>query len=101
MEAERGSPRRLRCIGRRLYDENEDLSDVEEIVSVRGFNLDEKLRSRSYRGDFVRPMDGQDFTFEYVQQEALKVPLIFRRCRIPALLSKTLRCSWGAAELWM
>uniref|UniRef100_A0A8C6YFD1 Lysine-specific demethylase 2B n=1 Tax=Naja naja TaxID=35670 RepID=A0A8C6YFD1_NAJNA len=78
MEAERGSPRRLRCIGRRLYDENEDLSDVEEIVSVRGFNLDEKLRSRSYRGDFVRPMDGQDFTFEYVQQEALKVPLIFR-----------------------
>uniref|UniRef100_A0A670ZP51 Uncharacterized protein n=1 Tax=Pseudonaja textilis TaxID=8673 RepID=A0A670ZP51_PSETE len=48
-----------RCIGRRLYDENEDLSDVEEIVSVRGFNLDEKLRSRSYRGDFVRPMDGQ------------------------------------------
>ncbi|XP_026548574.1 lysine-specific demethylase 2B-like [Notechis scutatus] len=23
-------------------------------------------------------MDGQDFTFEYVQQEALKVPLIFR-----------------------
>ncbi|KAG8146057.1 hypothetical protein E2320_012469 [Naja naja] len=76
MEAERGSPRRLRCIGRRLYDENEDLSDVEEIVSVRGFNLDEKLRSRSYRGDFVRPMDGQDFTFEYVQQEALKIVLM-------------------------
>lgn len=48
-----------RCIGRRLYDENEDLSDVEEIVSVRGFDLEEKLRSRSYRGDFVRPMDGQ------------------------------------------
>ncbi|XP_063171672.1 lysine-specific demethylase 2B isoform X4 [Candoia aspera] len=78
MEAERGSPRRLRSIGRRLYDENEDLSDVEEIVGVRGFNLEEKLKSKMYRGDFVRPMDGQDFTFEYVQREALKVPLIFR-----------------------
>uniref|UniRef100_A0A8D2LKL7 Uncharacterized protein n=1 Tax=Varanus komodoensis TaxID=61221 RepID=A0A8D2LKL7_VARKO len=51
-----------RSIGRRLYDENEDLSDVEEIVSIRGFNLEEKLRSKMYRGDFVRPMDGKGNT---------------------------------------
>ncbi|XP_010216979.1 PREDICTED: lysine-specific demethylase 2B-like, partial [Tinamus guttatus] len=78
MEAEKDSGRRLRAIGRRRYDENEDLSDVEEIVSIRSFNLEEKLKSKTYRGDFVRAMDGKDFTFEYVQREALRVPLIFR-----------------------
>ncbi|XP_025011399.1 lysine-specific demethylase 2B isoform X2 [Gallus gallus] len=67
-----------RPIGRRRYDEHEDLSDVEEIVSVRSFNLEEKLKSKTYRGDFVHSMDGKDFTFEYVQREALRVPLIFR-----------------------
>ncbi|XP_035196451.1 lysine-specific demethylase 2B isoform X15 [Oxyura jamaicensis] len=65
-----------RALGRRRYDE--DLSDVEEIVSARSFDLEEKLRSRAYGGDFVRAMDGRDFTFEYVQREALRVPLIFR-----------------------
>uniref|UniRef100_A0A8C3J955 [histone H3]-dimethyl-L-lysine(36) demethylase n=1 Tax=Calidris pygmaea TaxID=425635 RepID=A0A8C3J955_9CHAR len=78
MEAERDSGRRLRSIGRRRYDENEDLSDVEEIVSIRSFNLEEKLKSKMYHGDFVHAMDGKDFTFEYVQREALRVPLIFR-----------------------
>ncbi|XP_031804390.1 lysine-specific demethylase 2B [Sarcophilus harrisii] len=77
MEAEKGSGRRLRSINRQGYDENEDSSDVEEIVSVRGFSLEEKLRSHQYRGDFVRAMDGKDFNFEYVQREALRVPLVF------------------------
>ncbi|XP_027704724.1 lysine-specific demethylase 2B-like, partial [Vombatus ursinus] len=77
MEAEKGSGRRLRSINRQGYDENEDSSDVEEIVSVRGFSLEEKLRSHHYQGDFVRAMDGKDFNFEYVQREALRVPLVF------------------------
>ncbi|XP_036785127.1 lysine-specific demethylase 2B isoform X2 [Manis pentadactyla] len=78
MEAEKDSGRRLRPIDRQRYDENEDLSDVEEIVSVRGFSLEEKLRSQLYQGDFVRAMEGKDFNYEYVQREALRVPLIFR-----------------------
>ncbi|KAJ7309783.1 hypothetical protein JRQ81_007850 [Phrynocephalus forsythii] len=77
MEAE-DSGRKLRSIGRRLYDENEDLSDVEEIVSVRGFSLEEKLKSPAFGADFVRPMEGKEFSFEYVQREALRVPLVFR-----------------------
>ncbi|XP_074061683.1 lysine-specific demethylase 2B isoform X2 [Macrotis lagotis] len=77
MEAEKGSGRRLRSINRQGYDENEDSSDVEEIVSVRGFSLEDKLRSPLYQGDFVRAMDGRDFNFEYVQREALRVPLVF------------------------
>ncbi|XP_062814812.1 lysine-specific demethylase 2B isoform X2 [Anolis carolinensis] len=78
METGQDSGRRLRSISRRLYDENEDLSDVEEIVSVRGFSLEEKLRSPGFRGQFVRAMEGKDFTFEYVQREALRAPLVFR-----------------------
>ncbi|XP_028908779.1 lysine-specific demethylase 2B isoform X3 [Ornithorhynchus anatinus] len=78
MEAEKESGRRLRSVGRQRYDENEDLSDVEEIVSVRGFSLEEKLRNPRYQGDFVHAMEGKDFNFEYVQKEALRVPLIFR-----------------------
>nr|XP_044988053.1 lysine-specific demethylase 2B [Jaculus jaculus] len=68
----------LRPIDRQRYDENEDLSDVEEIVSVRGFSLEEKLRSQLYQGDFVHAMEGKDFNYEYVQREALRVPLVFR-----------------------
>ncbi|GAB5579017.1 lysine-specific demethylase 2B isoform X6 [Prionailurus iriomotensis] len=68
----------MRPIDRQRYDENEDLSDVEEIVSVRGFSLEEKLRSQLYQGDFVHAMEGKDFNYEYVQREALRVPLIFR-----------------------
>lgn len=52
-----GSPQRP--IDRQRYDENEDLSDVEEIVSVRGFSLEEKLRSQLYQGDFVHAMEGK------------------------------------------
>ncbi|KAM6902108.1 lysine (K)-specific demethylase 2Bb [Xenentodon cancila] len=72
------SGRRLRSICRRMYDEDEDLSDVEEIANIRGFSVEEKLASDSYRGDFVHSMEGKDFTYEYVQREALRIPLIFK-----------------------
>uniref|UniRef100_A0A674C6P7 Lysine-specific demethylase 2B n=1 Tax=Salmo trutta TaxID=8032 RepID=A0A674C6P7_SALTR len=67
-----------RSICRTMYDENEDFSDVEEIANVRGFNLEEKLVSNSYNRHFVQLMDGKDFTYEYVQREALQTPLIFK-----------------------
>ncbi|XP_073532381.1 lysine-specific demethylase 2B isoform X3 [Phyllobates terribilis] len=77
MEAKRATRRRLRTIGRTQYAEN-DLSDVEDMVSIRGFSLEQKLSSSSsYRGDFVQYMDGRDFTYAYAQREALKVPLLF------------------------
>uniref|UniRef100_A0A8C5C0R4 [histone H3]-dimethyl-L-lysine(36) demethylase n=1 Tax=Gadus morhua TaxID=8049 RepID=A0A8C5C0R4_GADMO len=67
-----------RSICRRMYDENEDFSDVEEIVNIRGFSLEEKLASNRYNADFVQAMEGKDFTYEYVQREALRSPLIFK-----------------------
>ncbi|KAM9539566.1 lysine-specific demethylase 2B-like isoform 5-T5 [Salvelinus alpinus] len=70
------TPKRSIC--RTMYDENEDFSDVEEIANVRGFNLEEKLVSNSYNRHFVQLMDGKDFTYEYVQREALQTPLIFK-----------------------
>lgn len=42
-----------------MYDENEDLSDVEEIANIRGFSVEEKLVSDTYTANFVRWMDGK------------------------------------------
>ncbi|XP_055063729.2 lysine (K)-specific demethylase 2Bb isoform X2 [Misgurnus anguillicaudatus] len=67
-----------RSICRRMYDENEDLSDVEEITNIRGFNVEDKLESHLYNSELVHYMDGKDFTYEYVQREALRTPLIFK-----------------------
>uniref|UniRef100_A0A8D0D1E4 Lysine-specific demethylase 2B n=1 Tax=Sander lucioperca TaxID=283035 RepID=A0A8D0D1E4_SANLU len=72
------SGRKLRSICRRMYDENEDLSDVEEIANIRGFSVEEKLASDSYSSTFVHCMEGKDFSYEYVQREALRTPLIFK-----------------------
>ncbi|XP_010778560.1 lysine (K)-specific demethylase 2Bb isoform X1 [Notothenia coriiceps] len=72
------SGRRLRSICRRMYDENEDLSDVEEIANIRGFSVEEKLVSDSYSASFVLCMEGKDFSYEYVQKDALRTPLIFK-----------------------
>ena len=41
-----------------MYDENEDLSDVEEITNIRGFSVEEKLASDAYSAVFVHSMDG-------------------------------------------
>uniref|UniRef100_A0A8C2F8W8 Lysine-specific demethylase 2B n=1 Tax=Cyprinus carpio TaxID=7962 RepID=A0A8C2F8W8_CYPCA len=61
-----------------MYDENEDLSDVEEITNIRGFSVEDKLESNSYNSEFVQFMEGKDFTYEYVQREALRTPLVFK-----------------------
>ena len=42
-----------------MYDENEDLSDVEEIVNIRGFSVEEKLVSDSYSAQFVHLLEGK------------------------------------------
>uniref|UniRef100_A0A8C6WMG1 [histone H3]-dimethyl-L-lysine(36) demethylase n=1 Tax=Neogobius melanostomus TaxID=47308 RepID=A0A8C6WMG1_9GOBI len=61
-----------------MYDENDDPSDVEEIANIRGFNVEEKLVCDIYTSHFVHYMDGRDFTYEYVQKEGLRKPLIFK-----------------------
>lgn len=42
-----------------MYDENEDLSDVEEIVNIRGFSVEEKLVSDSYGAKYVQFLEGR------------------------------------------
>ncbi|KAG8597697.1 hypothetical protein GDO81_002364 [Engystomops pustulosus] len=59
MEAKKAPGRRLRTIDRTQYAESEDLSDVDDMVSVRGFSLEQKLSSNNYRGDYVQSMDGK------------------------------------------
>lgn len=45
-----------------MYDENEDLSDVEEIVNIRGFSVEEKLASDAYGAKYVQFLDGRGKT---------------------------------------
>uniref|UniRef100_UPI0035901C94 lysine-specific demethylase 2B-like isoform X2 n=1 Tax=Myxine glutinosa TaxID=7769 RepID=UPI0035901C94 len=70
-----GGRRRLRSVARRRY-ELEDISD-DEIEGKRTFNVEDKLRSDRYNANFVRYMKGKDFTYRYVQEEGLRVPLVF------------------------
>lgn len=42
-----------------MYDENEDLSDVEEIVNIRGFSVEEKLASDGYGAKYVQFLEGR------------------------------------------
>lgn len=42
-----------------MYDENEDLSDVEEIANIRGFSVEEKLLSDSYCSEYVQYLEGK------------------------------------------
>ncbi|KAJ1190445.1 hypothetical protein NDU88_007183 [Pleurodeles waltl] len=58
-----------RAVDRTRYEENEDLSDVEEITSVRSFSLEEKLNSGSYNADFVHVMEGAGPHGKHVETE--------------------------------
>lgn len=42
-----------------MYDENEDLSDVEEIANIRGFSVEEKLVSDCYSATYVQCLEGK------------------------------------------
>uniref|UniRef100_A0A8B9K4S7 [histone H3]-dimethyl-L-lysine(36) demethylase n=1 Tax=Astyanax mexicanus TaxID=7994 RepID=A0A8B9K4S7_ASTMX len=69
--------KRLRTGTRRRY-QDDGISD-DEIEGKRMFDLDEKLQSSYFNSDLVKIMDGKDFTFEYIQQEGLRTPIIFTK----------------------
>uniref|UniRef100_A0A8C2G1S3 [histone H3]-dimethyl-L-lysine(36) demethylase n=1 Tax=Cyprinus carpio TaxID=7962 RepID=A0A8C2G1S3_CYPCA len=62
---------------RRRY-QDDGISD-DEIEGKRSFDLEEKLQSDRYNSDLVKIMDGKDFTLEYIQQEGLRDPIIFKK----------------------
>uniref|UniRef100_A0A671MR49 Lysine-specific demethylase 2A-like n=1 Tax=Sinocyclocheilus anshuiensis TaxID=1608454 RepID=A0A671MR49_9TELE len=62
---------------RRRY-QDDSISD-DEIEGKRSFDVDEKLQSDRYNSDLVKIMDGKDFTFEYIQREGLRDPIIFKK----------------------
>ncbi|TRY83912.1 hypothetical protein DNTS_014657 [Danionella cerebrum] len=76
---EEGSSRyskRLRSGTRRRY-QDDGISD-DEIDGKRSFDLQEKLQCDQYNSDLVKIMEGKDFTLEYIQQEGLRDPIIFK-----------------------
>uniref|UniRef100_A0A7N9B249 [histone H3]-dimethyl-L-lysine(36) demethylase n=1 Tax=Mastacembelus armatus TaxID=205130 RepID=A0A7N9B249_9TELE len=62
------------CTRRRYQDDG--ISD-DEIEGKRLFNLDEKLQCSRFGSELVKYMEGKDFTFEYIQKEGLREPIIF------------------------
>uniref|UniRef100_A0A674BRI4 [histone H3]-dimethyl-L-lysine(36) demethylase n=1 Tax=Salmo trutta TaxID=8032 RepID=A0A674BRI4_SALTR len=69
--------KRLRTGTRRRYLDD-GISD-DEIEGKRTFDLDEKLQSDRFNSNLVKHMEGKDFTFEYIQREGLRDPLIFEK----------------------
>ncbi|XP_026796313.3 lysine-specific demethylase 2A isoform X1 [Pangasianodon hypophthalmus] len=69
--------KRLRTGTRRRY-QDDGISD-DEIEGKTTFDLEEKLESSDFNSDLVKIMDGKDFTFEYIQREGLRDPIIFTK----------------------
>uniref|UniRef100_A0A8D0CL61 [histone H3]-dimethyl-L-lysine(36) demethylase n=1 Tax=Scleropages formosus TaxID=113540 RepID=A0A8D0CL61_SCLFO len=67
---------RCPCTRRRYQDDG--ISD-DEIEGKRTFDLEEKLRSDRFSSDRVKRMEGKDFTYEYIQREGLRDPIIFEK----------------------
>uniref|UniRef100_A0A4W6DI03 [histone H3]-dimethyl-L-lysine(36) demethylase n=1 Tax=Lates calcarifer TaxID=8187 RepID=A0A4W6DI03_LATCA len=62
---------------RRRY-QDDGISD-DEIEGKRMFDLDEKLQCNRFNSDLIKLMEGKDFTFEYIQKEGLRDPIVFKR----------------------
>ncbi|XP_069550638.1 lysine-specific demethylase 2A [Brachyistius frenatus] len=69
--------KRLRTGTRRRY-QDDGISD-DEIEGKRMFDLDEKLECGRFSSDLIRKMEGKEFTFEYIQREGLRDPIIFEK----------------------
>ncbi|XP_041653500.1 lysine-specific demethylase 2A [Cheilinus undulatus] len=69
--------KRLRTGTRRRY-QDDGISD-DEIEGKRMFDLDEKLQCLRFNSDLIKLMDGKDFTFEYIQREGLRDPIVFEK----------------------
>ncbi|XP_011608910.1 lysine-specific demethylase 2A [Takifugu rubripes] len=67
--------KRLRTGTRRRY-QDDGISD-DEIEGKRTFDLDEKLLCDRFNSELIKHMKGNEFTFEYIQREGLRDPIIF------------------------
>ncbi|XP_034080352.1 lysine (K)-specific demethylase 2Aa isoform X2 [Gymnodraco acuticeps] len=61
---------------RRYHDDG--ISD-EEIDGRRMFDLDDKVHSERFGSDRVLRMEGKDLTYEFVQREGLRDPILFEK----------------------
>ncbi|XP_041348389.1 lysine-specific demethylase 2A-like isoform X2 [Gigantopelta aegis] len=61
---------------RRLYADF-DIDD-DEIEGKRTYNIEQKLRQNTYKGDYLQFMKGEDFTLKYMQENGLKNPILFK-----------------------
>ena len=67
------SQRNLRHKTVPVYDDDDDVQD--EIDGKRTYDVQEKLLSLRYDGEFLLDLQGQDLTFERVQRLGLSDPI--------------------------
>uniref|UniRef100_A0A8C8DUZ1 [histone H3]-dimethyl-L-lysine(36) demethylase n=1 Tax=Oryzias sinensis TaxID=183150 RepID=A0A8C8DUZ1_9TELE len=65
----------MRTGTRRRY-QDDGISD-DEIEGKRTFDLEEKLQCGKFGSELIKYMKGKDFTFEYIQREGLRDPIVF------------------------
>ncbi|XP_050442389.1 jmjC domain-containing histone demethylation protein 1 isoform X2 [Adelges cooleyi] len=64
---------------KKTYSEDWAYGDEEEIEGVRSFSLHDKLDSDRYtQYNFVKQMDGKEFTVAYLQKHGFVIPLLFK-----------------------
>uniref|UniRef100_A0A3Q2VEY9 [histone H3]-dimethyl-L-lysine(36) demethylase n=1 Tax=Haplochromis burtoni TaxID=8153 RepID=A0A3Q2VEY9_HAPBU len=63
---------------KRLRRYQDDGISDDEIEGKRMFDLDEKLECERFGSDLIKHMEGKEFTFEYIQREGLRDPIIFK-----------------------
>uniref|UniRef100_A0A8C6NJV9 [histone H3]-dimethyl-L-lysine(36) demethylase n=1 Tax=Nothobranchius furzeri TaxID=105023 RepID=A0A8C6NJV9_NOTFU len=71
-------PSYLQRTGTRRRYQDDGISD-DEIEGKRMFDLDEKLQCERFGSELVKLMEGKDFTYEYIQRDGLREPIIFRK----------------------
>ncbi|XP_052126433.1 jmjC domain-containing histone demethylation protein 1 [Frankliniella occidentalis] len=72
-----GERRQLRDRKPKLYTDDWAIAD-EEIEGGRLFQLDDKLESDRYEQNFVKEMNGKDFTVQYIQRHGFSTPVLFK-----------------------
>ena len=67
------SQRNLRHKTVPVYDDDDEVQD--EIDGLRTYDVQEKLASARYDGDFLLDLNGKDVTFERIQKYGLSEPI--------------------------
>jgi len=89
------SQRNLRHKTVPVYDDDDEVQD--EIDGLRTYDVQEKLLSARYDGDFLLDLKGEDLTFEKIQEYGFSKPIRIKE-KHGLGKKKLLNCSFAARK---